>query len=87
MEKLKSWFFLIKCANLVPGNTPKMGFLFTWNPPKKHGLYPLANAQGVCERHLSGETENVGVDFSRKSEYKVGPVLTKEWENLNLGFF
>ena len=55
--------------------------------PKSMNYTPLANAQGVCECHFSGETENVGVDFSRKSEYKVGPVLTKEWENLNLGFF
>ena len=48
---------------------------------------PLANAQGVCECHFSAETENVGVDFSRKSEYKVGPIFTKEWGNLNPDFF
>ena len=48
---------------------------------------PLANAQGVCECHLSGDTENVGVDFSRKSEYKVGPVLTKEWVKLKSWVF
>ena len=48
---------------------------------------PLANAQGVDGCHFSNETENVGVDFSWKSETEVGPVLTKEWINLKIEFF
>ena len=54
---------------------------------KSMNYTPLANAQGVCERHFPGETENVGADFTRNSEYKVGPIYTKEWGNLNLDFF